>query len=383
MKKVIFFSLIWLSTLFTFAQNQRISELVPSKKLDGVREVWIELPEGYQKDPKKKFPLILVLDGAYLLDVFSGTYKYATYWDEFPEAILVGISQEKSNDRFDDSEANMADGGLSDRSGKFFEFIGADLLPLLEKKYRVGNFKVIAGHDVTAGFLHFFLFKDQPLFQGYIAISPEFPNTLEEKLAQRFSFLKQKIFYYHATSDTDDVDIVENCNYVDTEFQKNPNNLIQYQYDLLKGRGHYSIVPFAVPNALYHIFGNYQPISPKEYQDKISVLTDNQTQYLVDKYNEIEKNFQTNTKPRFSDFRAIEAAILKHKNYQEFGRLAEIAKKHYPKTLLENYFLGLMFEKQNYLDKAAKEYKNGFTKSPIGDITNEFLIEKVATIGRK
>lgn len=383
MKKVIFFSLVWLSSLFTFAQNQRISEIFSSEKLDDVREIWIELPENYQKDTKKKFPLVLVLDGAYLLDVFSGTYKYATYWDEFPEAILVGISQEKSDDRYNDSEADMAESGLTERSGKFFEFIGTELLPMLEKKYRVGNFKVIAGHDVTAGFLHFFLFKDQPLFQGYIAISPEFPDTFQEKLVERFAFLNQNIFYYHVTSDSDDQEILKNCKYIDSEFQKNPNKAILYQYDLLKGRGHYSIVPFAIPNALYHIFGNYQPISPKEYQDKISVLTDNQTQYLVDKYNEIEKNFQTNTKPRFSDFRAIEAAILKHKNYQELGILASVAKKHYPKTLLENYFLGMMFEKQNYLEKAAKEYKNGFTKSPIGDITNEFLIEKVATLGRK
>jgi hypothetical protein len=36
-----------------------------------------------------------------------------------------------------------------------FEFIGGELLPTLKKKYRIAPFKIIAGHDTTAGFEFF------------------------------------------------------------------------------------------------------------------------------------------------------------------------------------------------------------------------------------
>lgn len=382
MNKTFSFCLFLLLSFWNPLQSQRTNETIYSKKLDAEREIWIELPKNFSNDTKKTYPLVLVLDGAYLLNVVSGAYQYGSYWDEFPEAVLVGISQEKSEDRYLDSEADLSEKGLTDRSGAFFEFIGTELIPMLEKKYRVGNYKVIVGHDVTAGFLHFFLFKDQPLFQGYIALSPEFPDTLEEKFIERLPYLNQKIAYYLVSSEFDDATILKDCQTIDAAFKSSPNQQVSFHFEELKGKDHYSLVPFAVPNALYHIFGMYQPISPKEYQEKISVLTENQTQYLVDKYNEIEKIFQTNTKPRFSDFKAIEAAILKHQNYQELGVLANVAKKYYPKTLLENYFNGMMFEKQNYLDKASREYKNGITKLPVGDINADFLIEKVATLGK-
>jgi hypothetical protein len=47
------------------------------------------------------------------------------------------------------------DNGLPSGKGAAFEFIG-ELLPYIEKKYRTAPFKIIAGHDTTAGFLNFF-----------------------------------------------------------------------------------------------------------------------------------------------------------------------------------------------------------------------------------
>ena len=44
---------------------------------------------------KKHIPLILVLDGDYLFEPFSGCVDYLSYWDEIPEAIVVGIRHGK------------------------------------------------------------------------------------------------------------------------------------------------------------------------------------------------------------------------------------------------------------------------------------------------
>jgi hypothetical protein len=45
-------------------------------------------------------------------------------------------------------------------------------LPYLNKKYRVAPFKMIAGHDTTAGFLNFYLLKENPLLM-LTFLSPE------------------------------------------------------------------------------------------------------------------------------------------------------------------------------------------------------------------
>src|SRR5690606_24248995 len=96
-----------------------------------------------------------------------------------------------------------AETGLPEERGEqFFEFIG-ETVAAIEKQYRIAPFKIIAGHDVTAGFLNFYLYKDQPLFTAYISLSPELPAEMETRIPQRLAALDQLIFYYQSTADGD------------------------------------------------------------------------------------------------------------------------------------------------------------------------------------
>jgi hypothetical protein len=76
---------------------------------------------------------------------------------------------------------------------------------------------------------------------------------------------------------------------------------------------------------LYQIFSVYQPISTTEFNEKIAVLTSGYVDYLVRKYDVIEKSFALKLPIRLNDFKAIEAAILKNKAYPEFEKLAQLA----------------------------------------------------------
>ena len=75
-------------------------------------------------------------------------------------------------------------------------------------------------------------------------------------------------------------------------------------------------------------------------------------------------------------FKAIEAAILKNKAYAEFDKLSDLARKSYPKSMLADYELGQMYEKQGDYKRAAKAYQSGFQKEEIGDLTKDFMLEK-------
>lgn len=373
MKNTITF-IICLISIGVFAQ--KTVEEVQSKKLNGTRQMIISLPSSYEKEPDRKFPLLFLLDGEYLFDAFSGSLSYANYWDDLPQVIIVGIVQNSNGERFIDSQFNPETGVPEEGGAKFYDFIATELIPALEKKYRIAPFKVIAGHDTTAGFLNFFLYKDQPLFNAYISLSPELAPEMETRIADRLSFFKQPIFYYQATADGDLKKMSKRIQDLDQNIKAKPNPNLNYRFDDFKNASHYSLVLNAIPNALYQIFGSYQPISTTEFQDKIAILPSGYVDYLKNKYDIIEKSLGIKMPIRINDFKAIEAAILKNKAFPEFEMLSDLAKKNYPKTMLADYEQGMFYEHTLDYKRAAKSYMNGFAKNEIGDLTKDMMLEK-------
>ena len=371
-KLILFLGLI----AFGVGYGQKTVGTITSAKLKTDREITIGLPASYEKNPKKQYPLLVLLDGDYLFDPFSGALAYGAYWEDLPEVIIVGVSQNKSNERETDCSVD-ATTGLPDEAGqKFYEFIGQELVPYIEKKYRVAPLKIIGGHDITAGFMNFFLYKDQPLFNGYISLSPELPLGMEEQIPERLSKIETPIFYYQSTADGDVRKMQTRIHKLDDGAKVIKKATLNYQFDDFKGSTHYSLVLHSIPDALYKFFGAYQPISSVEFTDKIAVLPSGYVDYLSNKYDAIEKTLFIKMPIRINDFKAIEAAILKNKAYAEFEKLANLAKKSYPKAMLYDYEMGMMYENQKDLKKAVKSYTNAFQKEPIGDLTKDMMLNK-------
>ena len=371
--------IIFLFSFFLFAQKN--TETIESKKL-GTRTFTVVTPASYETNPEKSYPTLLILDGEYLLDPFEGILKYGAYWDDLPEMIIIAVNQNYGETRFADSEFD--DAGFPAGSGaNFFEFIGQELYPYIDKKYRTIPFRMIAGHDTTAGFLNFYLYKDNPIFNAYISLAPEMAPQMEKRVAERLTKITKPVFYYQATGEADLKEINEKAAELDTNIKAIPNASFKYQNDAFKGASHYSLVAKAVPNAIYFIFDGYQPISMVEFQDKILKLDAGYADYLIAKYDELEKRFGFKIKPRLSDFKASEAAILKNKAYNELQTLGEYADKHYPKTILGTYHQALYFEKTGNYKKAVKTYQRAFTLEPIRELTKDFMLNRAEALKGK
>lgn len=362
--------------------SQRITESIQSKKLNETREFKVSLPPNYEFDVDKKYPILVLLDGEYLLDPFEGNLKYGNYWDDLPGMIIVAVNQNYGETRFKDSEYD--ENGLPSKTGaSFFEFIGFELLPYIEGKYRTQPFRVIAGHDTTAGFLNFYLYKDDPIFNAYISIAPEMARGMEKRIADRLATIKTPVFYYQATADGDMKEINEAAFELDRNINLIPNKNFNYRLDKFKETTHYSLAPLAISRALYFIFDGYQPISMLEFQEKIVTLDKGYTQYLITKYDNLEKKLGLKIKPRLTDFKAIEAAILKNKAYFELQELGKYADKNYPKTTLGTYHQALYYEKSGEFKKAVKEYKKAFSLIEIREITKPFMLNKADSLKDK
>ena len=357
------------------ASAQKITDTIHSQKLDEDRVITIGVPESYKSNPGKKYPLLVLLDGEYLFDPFHGALSYGAYWDDLPEMIIVGINQNKGFDREADTAVDPQTGLPEEKGAQFFEFIG-EVVSAMEKQYRVAPFKIIAGHDVTAGFLNLYLYKEQPLFTGYISLSPELPPGMEEQLPARLAAITQPIFYYHSSADGDMKKMQARNKKMDDAAKAIKKPTLNYKFDEFKGSSHYSMVLYSIPSALYQFFAAYQPISSSEFNEKIAPLTAGYVDYLISKYDSMEKALGMDIQVRINDFKAIEAAILKNKAYDEFEKLSGIAKKNYPKSMLSDYHLGMMYEKKGDAKRAAKSYQSAFQKEEIGDLTKDMMLEK-------
>ncbi len=370
-------NILLLFFIFTNAVfSQKVTDTISSKRLNEEREITIGLPPSYEKHQNQKYPVLVLLDGDFLFDAFQGALSYGNYWDDLPEVIIVGISQNKNNEREADCALDAENGLPTEKGEAFFEFIGLELLPYIEKKYRTAPFKMIAGLDTTAAFLNCYLYKDIPLFDAYISMSPELPTGMEEQIPERLAVIEKPIFYYHSSGDGDMKKMRNRIIALDEVAKKINKPTLSYRFDDFKGASHYSLVLNSIPSALYQIFGVYQPISTTEFNEKIAVLPSGYVDYLAQKYDVIEKSFALKLPIRLNDFKAIEAAILKNKAYPEFDKLAQLAKKNYPKSMLADYEMGQMYEKTGENAKAVKSYMTAFQREEIGDLTKDMMIER-------
>ncbi|WP_026710198.1 alpha/beta hydrolase-fold protein [Flavobacterium filum] len=355
---------------------QKTIDQFSSRKLGVDREIYVSLPPSYEKDTKRSYPLLLVLDAEYLFDPFLGALKYGNYWDDLPEVIVIGVCQNKNEERYDDSRVDEETGLPIETGANFYDFIGTELVPYLLKTYRIAPFKMIAGHDTTAGFLNLFLYKDTPLFDAYISLSPEFGLDMETRIPDRLATFQTPIYYYQSTSNGDLKKIQKKVKEMDEKMKTVQNDKINYKFDEFIGASHYSLVLHSIPNALYQFFAVYQPITTNEFNEKIVKLEYGYVEYLKEKYNTLEKTLNIQMPIRLNDFKAIEAAIVKNKIYNEFDELAILAEKHYGKSMLADFYMAQMYERKEDYKRAQKKYLSAFQKEPIGELTKDMMYEK-------
>ena len=374
MRKLLLF-IAFFTTINQFAQKS--SFVLHSSRMQEDREITVVVPPSYEKSLQKKYPLLVLLDGEYLLDPFQGALSFGAYWNDIPEMIIVAIKQNKKGERYTDTQVNETTGLPQNKGGDFFEFIGQEVLPEIEKEFRISPLRVIAGHDVTAAYINFFLYKDKPIFNGYISLSPELSSGMEKQIPERLKTIEQPIFYYLSTADGDLKTMQKRILDLNNAIKSNTKTSLNYKFDNFTNATHYSLILYSIPEAIYQLFAIYQPISQIEFTEKIAVLPSGYVDYLINKYDLIEKTLSIKIPIRYSDFKAIEAAIIKNKAYDEMQQLAVLALKTYPKSMLGDYELALMFEKTQNYEKAVKFYKKAYQKEEIGDLTRDMMYNKM------
>jgi predicted alpha/beta superfamily hydrolase len=166
------------------AQEPRVVDRrIASAVLGQSRTVRISLPADYDL-ARRRYPVIYLLDGDQpaLFRLAVGAAAFDFQLDAFdhalPPHIVVGIAQ---RDRGRE---------LGDSSARFLRFVTDEVVPAVEREFRAGPFRIIAGHSL-GGRVALEALCDGRRFLAAIAASPSLDSTDSRRvtrcLARRFA----------------------------------------------------------------------------------------------------------------------------------------------------------------------------------------------------
>lgn len=357
--------------------SQILHETVNSQKLGEQREIKIQLPRNYEQNSEKRYPIVVVLDGDYLFEPVAGMVDYYSYWKDIPEMIVVGINQDGI--RMEDT-AYGENSLPADKGAKFFEFIGMELLASLDQKYRTSNFRMIVGHDFTANFINYYLLKQEPIFKGYINLSPDLAPEVANWVTDALESSESKKWFYLATSNEDIPALKSGIASFDNQLKGINNKLVSYKFEEFTGESHYSLVGKAIPSAISSMFEIYRPISTKDYNEILLQTSISPTQYLTEKYESIEELYGLKRQISINDFMAVHNAIEKTRNWEAYKDLYKLAFDHYPGTMLGTFFEARHEEETGNPKKAMRMYQNAYGQKSIAFLDADYMLEKADAI---
>ncbi len=373
---LLFFALIFFTQ--SWGQSKVVYEEFSSYKLGETRRLKIQLPRDYETNTEKSYPIVIVLDANYLFEPVAGNVDYFGYWEDMPEALVVGIMQGDS--RYDDCFYDDTNFMPADRGADFFEFIGMELVPFIDANFRTAKFIIAVGHDLTASYINYYLFKDPPLFNGYIALSPDLAPMMDDRLPKRIPNIPQKLFYYLATGTDDIQDLQLVAQELNVSLSALKSDQFNYYYDNFEGATHYSLVARAIPSALEKIFSVYRPISKQEFNDVLLKLETPVHLYLLDKYQTISNLFGIDNPIRINDFLASASACEKLKQWESLREIATLATRQYPDLILGDYYMGRYYEETGDPKRAMRTFQGGFDKEEVDFITVDLMLDKADQI---
>jgi len=373
---LLFFALIFFTQ--SWGQSKVVYEEFSSYKLGETRRLKIQLPRDYETNTEKSYPIVIVLDANYLFEPVAGNVDYFGYWEDMPEALVVGIMQGDS--RYDDCFYDDTNFMPADRGADFFEFIGMELVPFIDANFRTAKFIIAVGHDLTASYINYYLFMDPPLFNGYIALSPDLAPMMDDRLPKRIPNIPQKLFYYLATGTDDIQDLQLVAQELNVSLSALKSDQFNYYYDNFEGATHYSLVARAIPSALEKIFSVYRPISKQEFNDVLLKLETPVHLYLLDKYQTIANLFGIDNPIRINDFLACASACEKLKQWESLREIATLATRQYPDLILGDYYMGRYYEETGDPKRAMRTFQGGFNKEEVDFITVDLMLDKADQI---
>lgn len=189
------------------------ADSIQSTILKENRKIIIRLPDEYDTS-KKLYPVLYLLDGnnSSLLETVSAMNKLGSD-ENIPKMIVVAIG---NTDRDRDMMPLSTKQYTVPIAGaeQFLSFIGDELIPQIDKKYRTNQQRILCGKSLSGLFTLYALLTKPQLFESYLGRSAgwlrdmnDYFTTLTDKAFQQPNLYKgKKIFMSNSLIDNYDKD---------------------------------------------------------------------------------------------------------------------------------------------------------------------------------
>ena len=161
------------------------------------RLVLIRTPAGYETN-KVSYPVLYMSDGDAHMGHTASTIEFLTQNGRIPDLIVVGVTNTdrtrdltpaKSADKDAEGNLRFPTSGGADNFLKFFE---TELIPEIERDYRVLPYRIFAGHSLGGLFAIHAMISKPGLFNSFIAVSPSLQWANDDELKRATDFLKSQ-----------------------------------------------------------------------------------------------------------------------------------------------------------------------------------------------
>jgi hypothetical protein len=384
LKKIGFLGLSLLISSALISQNIQLKKF-SSRELNNDRYLKIYVPPSYASDTTKLYPLAIVLDAEYLFDVYVGNSILFSAKEKAPEQIIVGIDQNQFNERYTDCAYSKENSLPTRDSEAFYRFIRSELFEYLEENYRISPFKTIVGNTLTANFINYFLIEDNPGFNAFIAINPDYAQDMPALLQQKIPSIKEENRYYYLSDGSYNPENWKTKISTTNALLESANNpKFKYKYEFFENSNAVASIGQTIPSAFAFIFDLYSAISKEEFEKNIKDLSPpDAIAYLENKYVEIDYLFGSNLKIRENDIFAIESIILDKENGDYLKDFGEMINKLYKESPIGDYYIGRYYETGGKFKQALSYYKSGYMKLPEGDPNADGYYQNIERVLQK
>ena len=261
--------------LYNHVSNEVIT--IPSKVLNQERQIYIHVPKQDSASPNKTFPVLYLLDGENHFHILSAYIDYLSHWEVIPPIIVVGIiSKDRRKDLTPTKSIIDYDGKVdsvyspSGGNEHFFRFMRAELIPHIEKNYKVEPYRIFAGHSFGGITTINCMLTHPDMFNAYLAISPslwwdnKYIIKLAEKKLTKSAYLNKKFFYSVGNEGINDpnsfhTDVLKLDSLI---VNRTPKGLL-YKYKCYPEESHMSEPVVAYYDALRFLYQDWKPAVKK------------------------------------------------------------------------------------------------------------------------
>lgn len=371
-------------TLASFSQEV-ITKSIDSKELKQKRKFKVYLPKNYKKDLTANYPLAIVLGDQYIFDLYVGNAKLFADVDKAPRQIVVGIDMGETYAK--DVSIVPSTNMLTSRSQHFYKFIKHELIPYMEANFKTSAFMSITGEGKAANFLTHYLKEPEPIFNAYIAATPEFPQfapqIIESYALKRLGTIDNTYYIYASNSKKQTTpDLYSRFSDISAFLSSFDAKNLHVNFDKFPNSPSFlSTISETIPRAFTKMFSLYAKISKEEYENNVKDLEPlDAIKYVEKKYLDIQYLYGANLNVRLDDIYAIEGIVMDKMDGDYLRVLGDFVMIKYPDSHIGDFYIGKFYELGKDYEKADFYYKQAYGKINLSDPNADDFYENIKRV---